>query len=536
MSDIVSKLVSSISDTQGSMMWLSSAVSFLFVILAVWRLVGVNHAGISQFDYDNDIFDGINFILLALLGVVCTVWPNLCLLFARGEEKEDEGKPENDIVVVVDSPKDDAEREKSLRSLEVEVAKDEDEKESAAVEPVVAVKRNIVYLTNLKTFLTFMVVTHHTVCAFSEGLGLSTISFDTANPKALPFRTFTPGSMFLTTADQSYFMAAFFLISGYFCPKSLDRKGFRAFVLDKLVRLGGGFLLWTLVLAPLMQVWSSAYMGGPITVVYDKGPAWFILWLLNFSIIYAALAPFIPEVKFCMPHPLLLMLVGLGLGGVYYGMLLVIGDYNQFGGMNMWTYGIALYVPFFTAGIVGGRNDWLRSVEEMKCWVVWVLRAVVVIILGWTLYVKLHIYGPIPDLSPGKVPPGLGIFIDPCITKGVYSVVTTLALMQLFHQYFNRSPQSVLSRNAGAAAYTVYIIHFVVLNLMTLIFIEILKAAHVPIIFSKGSYMTVKNGDPELLSNAMIWLGWAFVFVMTQVLVWPLAHYFRKLPVLNKIL
>ena len=71
---------------------------------------------------------------------------------------------------------------------------------------------------------------------------------------------------------------------------------------------------------------------------------------------------------------------------------------------------------------------------------------------------------------------------------------------------------------------------------MTLIFIEVLKAGHMPIIFSKGSYMTVKNGDPELLSNAMIWLGWAFVFVMTQVLVWPLAHYFRKLPVLNKIL
>ena len=282
-----------------------------------------------------------------------------------------------------------------------------------------------------------------------------------------------------------------------------------------------------------MQVWSSAYMGGPITVVYNNGPAWFILWLLNFSIIYAALAPFIPEVKFCMPHPLLLMLVGLGLGGVYYGMLLVIGDYNLLGGMQMWTYGIALYVPFFTAGIVGGRNDWLRSVEEMKAWVVWVLRAVVVIILGLNLYGILHIFGPLPNLS---LPLGLTSFLGCCIITGVYSVATTLALMQLFHQYFNRSPQSVLSRNAGAAAYTVYIIHFVVLNLMTLIFIEILKAGHVPIIFSKGSYVTVKNGDPELLSNAMIWLGWAFVFVMTQVLVWPLAHYFRKLPVLNKIL
>ena len=54
-------------------------------------------------------------------------------------------------------------------------------------------------------------------------------------------------------------MAAFYLISGYFCPKSLDRKGFRKFVLDKLVRLGGPFILFSMFLGPLLYLWQFAY-------------------------------------------------------------------------------------------------------------------------------------------------------------------------------------------------------------------------------------------------------------------------------------
>ena len=83
-----------------------------------------------------------------------------------------------------------------------------------------------------------------------------------------------------------YFMAAFFFVSAYFCPKSLDRKGFRVFVIDKIVRLGGPFVLFTLFLAPLLQtIPGQAFYGQPIQytlsgygVGMNLSVVWFILW------------------------------------------------------------------------------------------------------------------------------------------------------------------------------------------------------------------------------------------------------------------
>ena len=528
-------------------MWLPLAISFLFFVLGAWRFAGVNHPGITAPDRTDIIFNGVNCFLLALLGVVCTLWPKIQSLFARDKKKDDSGV----AVVVVDSPEGNAEvEEKSIPSLEVELSKnvtEEEERESSELVQVPAVaekpaaKRNVVYLTNLKTFLTFVVVVHHVACALiGIDVGLITFASNPEKPKSKEdFRSFAIFGEFFIDSNQSYFMAAFYLISAYFCPKSLDRKGFRVFVLDKLVRLGGGVLLWSLVIGPFLGMWTDAYRGTTIYFEYGQGPCWFVLWLLNFSIIYAALAQFIPQVKFSMPHPLLLMLLGLGLGGVYYGMELVVGDYSFIGSMAIWNFGVALYIPFFTAGIVGGRNDWLQSVEGMKTWVVWVLRVTVVCIWGLALFFISYSHIQLPFGLDGNAV----ILFYPCIGIGVYAVTMTLALMQLFHQYFNSSPQSLLMRNAGLAAYTVYIIHLWVMNVCVVIFIEILKAADVAIIWNTMSkhfipYSTVVGEPPvpALLSDGVLWGGFVFLTVSTNLLVWPLAHYFRKLPVLNQIL
>jgi len=36
--------------------------------------------------------------------------------------------------------------------------------------------------------------------------------------------------------NQSYFMSAFFLLAGYFTPFSLERKGIKQFLIDRLIR------------------------------------------------------------------------------------------------------------------------------------------------------------------------------------------------------------------------------------------------------------------------------------------------------------
>ena len=113
----------------------------------------------------------------------------------------------------------------------------------------------------------------------------------------------------------------------------------------------------------------------------------------------------------------------------------------------------------------------------------------------------------------------------------------TLVVLQLFHQYFNATPQSKLMRNAGSAAYLVYVIQFWPMNLVMMTFVEILKAAGTPIIFINGhNFITTDaEGNGTYLSEGAIWGGFFFVLVLTQLILWPLSFYLRKLPVMNKV-
>jgi hypothetical protein len=322
-------------------------------------------------------------------------------------------------------------------------------------------------------------------------------------------------------------------------------------VIDKLVRLGGPFILWSALLNPLLYMWNNAYAGSyPLQYSYGAGPPWFILWLLNFTLIYAVVAQVLPSLHFKMPHPLLLLVLGVGLGGVFYGISINIGDWNYSFDMTQWTFGLAIYVPFFVAGIAGGRNDWLRSVENMATWLVWCLR--IVCVGFWVLFLlevgQFGAYGQptIPGLASLGMNPSLVGIQTP-----VYAVAMTLAIMQLFHQYFNSSPQSKFMKSAGLAAYAVYVIHPWVIDAFAVAYVEILKAANVTIAFdptsailspslpvgSNPAFLAVdpETGDLVSLPDSYLWGGWIFVFVLTQLVVWPLAHYFRKLPVMNKM-
>ena len=254
-----------------------------------------------------------------------------------------------------------------------------------------------------------------------------------------------------------------------------------------------------------------------------------------------------------MPHPFLLVVLGLGLGGAFYGLsnefAAVGGGWIGFGSNNLWNYVISLYIPFFIAGCAGGRNNWLKRVEEMKMWEVWGLRALVVGFWVLNLLAMFQQYTPdFPEL--------LNINLAFGLSTPVYAIAMTLAEVQLFHQYFNSYFNKQWLAHMGAAAYTVYVIHPWVLDTAVVAYVEILKAAGVPIEWvnwrqvdeivvpmyyvspeasSKYPDLSLEGVEAKALSDALSWAGFIFVFVVTELIVWPLAHYFRKLPVLNKM-
>ena len=101
----------------------------------------------------------------------------------------------------------------------------------------------------------------------------------------------------------------------------------------------------------------------------------------------------------------------------------------------------------------------------MKTWVVWTLR---VIVVGF--WVALFL-----STAQDTIPiPGIHNFdriIFNQVFPPLYAIPMTLALMQFFYQYFNGTPQSWLMRNAGFAAYAVYVIHTQVYSVAMIAFV-----------------------------------------------------------------
>ena len=84
------------------------------------------------------------------------------------------------------------------------------------------------YINWLRVLLVSLVVAHHAGQAYGPTGG--------AWPVFEPERTALLGPFFAVNA--AFFMGFFFLISGYFVPGSLARKGAARFIRDRLIRLG----------------------------------------------------------------------------------------------------------------------------------------------------------------------------------------------------------------------------------------------------------------------------------------------------------
>merc|ERR1712159_844263 len=74
--------------------------------------------------------------------------------------------------------------------------------------PAPAPKRQVTYLTNLKTFLTFIVVAHHTVCIFTAEAGnIRTNAVYATTAADYSFSNFWYGAHWFTGVNQYYFMS-----------------------------------------------------------------------------------------------------------------------------------------------------------------------------------------------------------------------------------------------------------------------------------------------------------------------------------------
>lgn len=222
------------------------------------------------------------------------------------------------------------------------------------------------FVDHLKVALTCLVILHHVVVTYS-GIGLW---YYTEKPDSPAVGL---GMTLFLLLNQAWFMGAFFLLSGYFTPGSHDRKGFGAFLRDRLIRLGLPLLVFYFVLEPVLML--GTYHGGSVLHWYvsaiGSGPLWFVLVLLVLDTVYGLFrrvsrrpAHGAAVVAASKPpsHPMVVGLA-LALALVTYAWRIVvpIGFWIPVAGLPTGDY-LPQYVGFFVVGIVAHRRGWFHSI------------------------------------------------------------------------------------------------------------------------------------------------------------------------------
>jgi len=326
------------------------------------------------------------------------------------------------------------------------------------------------YIDHLRTVMTAMVIFAHAAITYG-GTG-DWFYVEIHQPQARSTILF---SLFVATCSVSL-MGCFFLLAGYFAPGSLERKGSKRFVEERLLRLGVPLLLFGLLVAPVTIGLSAHAVGksfwpafvGTLRSIFSAGefhtgPMWFAEDLLLFSLGYCVLhalqsrgASPTPETQAAAPLPpqWLWFLSALAIGAVTLMVRQVFPIDARVGGI--WPGALPLYIFLFAMGILAWRRDWLRQFAWKKLW-----PSIVIACLAWpAMPIGTAIFvargmsiTEVRGFSPANV---ILAFWEPLVEFGA------LAALLLFFRRFLNEPGSLWSW-LDRRAYAVYFIHPVIL-------------------------------------------------------------------------
>jgi len=385
------------------------------------------------------------------------------------------------------------------------------------------------FLDNIKVLFTILVIFQHVRVTYG---GLGVWYYIEAPPTDLFSVIFfillsSFGGLF-----QASLMGLFFLMGGYFTPKSYDRKGVRSFWKERLLRLGIPLLLYIFLVNPIL-VYIIHALGIPnygsfpipqgsflefylsqfqsleafIGFITQTGPMWFLYVLLIFTVVYTLWRQLtkidliqrrIPT-EFSIPKYLYLLLVAIILGFVTF-LVRIVSPIDKF------PLGIPLgffvqYLMMFSVGIIAVRYKWFEKMtrHHVKVWAITILA--VFILLYLYVFIFLGIDSDFSVFTGGFTWPALVFaMVESVIVMGMIFV-----LLKIFYAKFN--DQGKILQNLSNSAFYMYLIHPIVL-------------------------VPVSLGFASLPLFPVIKL--AIVFPLTVILCYLISHFFLERIHLNK--
>jgi peptidoglycan/LPS O-acetylase OafA/YrhL len=235
------------------------------------------------------------------------------------------------------------------------------------------------YIDRLRSVMTALVLFHHTAITYGATGGWFW-SEDTPSAK--------PSSILLTlfcATNQAYFMGFFFLLAGYFTPRSLEKKGFGQFLHERFRRLGLPLLFFIFVLGPVTAGIVTAFQGDGFWPTIEflwthkriiNGPLWFAEALLIFAVAYVAWRKlFGMSIATAERQPTripirpawLLGALGVTAASIAVRQIVPVGQ-NVIGLQLGYFPG---YIFLFAVGIAAWRHDWLNQLtwQRARPWI-----------------------------------------------------------------------------------------------------------------------------------------------------------------------
>ncbi|QJR35684.1 acyltransferase family protein [Gemmatimonas groenlandica] len=226
------------------------------------------------------------------------------------------------------------------------------------------------FIDRLRVVLSALVIVFHTAIVYGAAGGWYWREVDDlARPLSLVLTVFC-------AVCQSFFMGFFFLLAGYFSPPSLARKGVRAFVIDRLLRLGipllfYGFVVGTatsaMVRSSLGPEFFSLWLGMIRRGVFNVGPLWFAEALLVFtagftvwSLVFSGRERDERPAQVPSPRRWVVWAVLVGVGALVIRAWFPLG--RDVAGMNLGYF--SSYVFLFVFGCIAWDHRWLERIER----------------------------------------------------------------------------------------------------------------------------------------------------------------------------
>lgn len=330
----------------------------------------------------------------------------------------------------------------------------------------------------LRAWITVLVVAHHAVLAYVPDAPKPAATLDGPDRWWGAFPVLDTvrwqGFSIFTTANEMYFMALMFLLSGLFVWPSIRRKGVGAYLRDRVVRLGIPFAIGAAILAPIAYYpaylqtgatdgWSGYWAVFTKPGVWTSGPVWFLWVLLAFDVVVAAVTAARPGwgdafgrlVSRWRTPGALFVAMSVAATLAYLVLELPVGGFTwwHWGPFYVQTSRLLLYFVYFLFGIglgAHGVGEGVLAPEGplARTWKRWLNVASLAFVVTVAAIIAVFTVRPLP----------LWLHLGADVSFVLAGVSMSLAAMATFLR-FARSPNPVVTAFVPCA-YGVYLVHY----------------------------------------------------------------------------